>query len=438
MKRICCLILLLYLCHTVRAQQRVELNGQPETIYPLSIVEDTLTSLLPVKDLFSSKRVVALGEATHGTQEFMTLRIAMLKFLITHCDYRSVILEASFGATLDLDDYVTGSPGDADSLLRRVGYWMFYAPEFRNFVHWVRTYNRGKPVDSKVHIWGMDMQTLLDPLLYIDRKSASLPADARAGFDAIVQPFLRAHHQAAPAVVFNATDSMRTAITATVRKLRQWVKDQEPALEAVYTKAGAGIWQLCVKNIDYALRLPGNHSFYRDSCMANNVVELTNLLQQRSTVWAHDLHISRYDSLVNNPSLRNMMGRYLDQVFHDQYYPVGFLFEKGQFLALEGRERKSGRYYPHFKNFHLPPVTNNKLPGRLSSLTKGASLVDLSNSSNAIWHYPHAFHLVGSIYGKKWVTQTALTPAALFAGVVFVPTTSGIVQIDDYFNKTAR
>lgn len=54
MKKISCLVLLLYLYAPVYTQQRIEIGGQPETIYPVSLSEDTLHSLLPLQDLFNT------------------------------------------------------------------------------------------------------------------------------------------------------------------------------------------------------------------------------------------------------------------------------------------------------------------------------------------------------------------------------------------------
>lgn len=162
----------------------------------------------------------------------------MLKFLITYCNYRAVILEASFGSTLHLDDYVGGASGDTDSLLRQMGYWMFYSSEFRDFVNWVRDYNKVKPAEDRVHIVGMDMQTLLDPLRYIDKKSGSLPDEVRVSFEEIVQPFLKAYCRSSPVVVFQATDNMRTAAAVIVRELRKWVEDHQPALTLCPQVAG--------------------------------------------------------------------------------------------------------------------------------------------------------------------------------------------------------
>src|ERR1044071_7768150 len=54
------------------------------------------SDLAPILPLVGSARVVALGDATHGTHEFFTLHNRLAKYLIEHADFRTVALEGPY------------------------------------------------------------------------------------------------------------------------------------------------------------------------------------------------------------------------------------------------------------------------------------------------------------------------------------------------------
>ncbi|MET0392792.1 MAG: erythromycin esterase family protein, partial [Chitinophagaceae bacterium] len=111
----------------------------------------------PLVPLFTSRQVVGLGEATHGTKEFYEQRVALTKFLISQCGFRTIIWETTFWSMLAVNDYVAGGPGDPDSLLRNVGYWMYYTKEIRDLLQWIRAYNTTQQDAEKVQLHGMDI-----------------------------------------------------------------------------------------------------------------------------------------------------------------------------------------------------------------------------------------------------------------------------------------
>jgi erythromycin esterase-like protein len=170
--------------------------------------------------------------------------------------------------------------------------------------------------------------------------------------------------------------------------------------------------------------------------MAANVIALSSLTGQRSAVWAHNQHIARYDPAVDYASERRPAGEQLQQTFKDQYYPIGFLFEQGSFLAIERKKRDKGFYYPNFRVFHFTPNKGSALAATLSGLTGSSFFLDLSKSTNPVWKKFHPFYTVGSIYYKNANRVFYLAPGNTFSALVFVPTTTPIVELDDHFNPT--
>ena len=52
------------------------------------------------------RRLIGLGEATHGTKEFGSLRHRFFRYLVEERGYRVLILEDTLGQTMRVKDYI--------------------------------------------------------------------------------------------------------------------------------------------------------------------------------------------------------------------------------------------------------------------------------------------------------------------------------------------
>ena len=86
---------------------------------PLETVEadGALTDLLPLREMIGDARVVALGEATHGTHEFFTVKHRLVRFLVTQLGFTDFALETSLTDAAEIDKYVRRGTGDAGRAL---------------------------------------------------------------------------------------------------------------------------------------------------------------------------------------------------------------------------------------------------------------------------------------------------------------------------------
>ena len=66
---------------------------------------------------------MGLGEATHGSREFFTLKHRLIEYLVTEQGFTVFAFEADHGRCKPLDAYVTTSEGDPVQGLRDLGYW---------------------------------------------------------------------------------------------------------------------------------------------------------------------------------------------------------------------------------------------------------------------------------------------------------------------------
>jgi len=110
-----------------------------------------------LKKVIGNARIVALGEATHGTREFFQLKHRMLEFLATEMGFTIFSIEANMPEAYRLNDFVLTGKGDPAQLLRGMYFWTWDTEEVLNMILWMRRFNEsGK---GHVEFTGFDMQT---------------------------------------------------------------------------------------------------------------------------------------------------------------------------------------------------------------------------------------------------------------------------------------
>ncbi len=111
----------------------------------------------PLKNIVGNARIVALGEATHGTREFFQLKHRMLEFLATEMGFSIFSIEANMPEAYRLNDFVLNGRGDPASLIKGMYFWTWDTQEVLDMVLWMREFNKsGK---GRLQFTGFDMQT---------------------------------------------------------------------------------------------------------------------------------------------------------------------------------------------------------------------------------------------------------------------------------------
>lgn len=112
--------------------------------------------LQPLKKVVGDARVVALGEATHGTREFFQLKHRMLEFLASEMGFTIFSIEANMPEAYRLNEYVLNGTGDPAALLKGMYFWTWDTEEMLEMIRWMRRFNEsGK---GRVQFTGFDMQ----------------------------------------------------------------------------------------------------------------------------------------------------------------------------------------------------------------------------------------------------------------------------------------
>ena len=152
-----------------------------------------LHELCDLVERFSGRRVVLLGEATHGTAEFYQARARITEMLVDRHGFNIVAVEADWPDAAVYDAYVRGLPRPVlpKSVFTRFPTWMWRNGQVAEFLDRLKEINAtiGDP-DRKAGFYGLDIYSLgasIEAVLhYLDRVDPVAARVARERYGCLV------------------------------------------------------------------------------------------------------------------------------------------------------------------------------------------------------------------------------------------------------------
>jgi erythromycin esterase-like protein len=265
------------------------------------------TDYSPLLELIGDARFALLGEASHGTHEFYQERAEITKRLIVEKGFTAIAVEADWPDAWRVNRYVRGmgEDTDADAALasfQRFPGWMWRNTVVRDFVEWLRDYNRSQVAQSQVGFYGMDLYSLFASmqavLSYLEQKDppAALRARQRYACFDHVGCSSQAYSYAAAWGIGKSCEAEVVAQLAEMRRSSAALFARGDSDELFYAQQNARL----VMNAEayYREMFHSRVSSWnlRDSHMVETLQELERHLSRhgkaaRMAVWAHNSHL---------------------------------------------------------------------------------------------------------------------------------------------------
>jgi erythromycin esterase-like protein len=121
--------------------------------------------LAPLLDLIGDARLVLIGEATHGTEEFYRIRANLTQALIRSKQFNIVAVEADWPDAYRVNRWVrhvTQEPGPTAALedFIRFPRWMWRNTVVVDFIEGLRQHNAKRMASDRVGFYGLDLYSL--------------------------------------------------------------------------------------------------------------------------------------------------------------------------------------------------------------------------------------------------------------------------------------
>ena len=262
-------------------------------------------------DLVGTRRVVLIGEASHGTHDFYRERARITRRLIDDCGFTAVAVEADWPDAYRVNRYVMGLSRDidADAALtdfRRFPAWMWRNRDVVEFVEWLRARNdaHSHPA-TKARFYGLDLYSLqasiesvIDYLDRVDPEEARRARERYACFDHV-----GAEGQAyGYALAYEAAVPCENEVVAQLVELRRradaylrrdgWVAEDE----LFFAEQNARVVRNAEEYYQQMYRSAVSSWNLRDRHMAGTLDALLEHLDRRLghtkvVVWKHNSHV---------------------------------------------------------------------------------------------------------------------------------------------------
>ena len=130
----------------------------------------TEADLDPLLDRIGDARIVAVGEASHGTHEYYAWRAALTRRLIEERGFDFVAVEGDWpdchrvNRSVKLRPGADDDPRDALDAFGRWPTWMWANDDVVEFCRWLRALNAARPEERRVGFYGLDVYSLWDSM----------------------------------------------------------------------------------------------------------------------------------------------------------------------------------------------------------------------------------------------------------------------------------
>jgi erythromycin esterase-like protein len=256
----------------------------------------------PLLDRIGDARIVAIGEASHGTHEYYAWRAALTRRLIEERGFGFVAVEGDWpdcyrvNRSVKLREGADKDPSDALDAFDRWPTWMWANDDVVAFCRWLREVNEARPPGQRVGWYGLDVYSLWESMhALIGWLREHEPEHVGKGIEALrcFEPYGEDGAEYAFATRFAPTTCEQTVVDLLchlAEERRSGIEDGDPedrfsAEQNALVVADAELY--------YRTMVQGSAQSWnvRDTHMADTLDRLLGFAGDKAVVWEHNTHV---------------------------------------------------------------------------------------------------------------------------------------------------
>lgn len=302
-------------------------------IVPFETVEpgDDRTDLAALAEIVGDARIVALGEATHGTREFFRMKHRVVDYLVREKGFTLFAMESTWPEMNRIDDWVKGrrARAEAEVLLSGQYFWTWNTNSVLDLLFWARGYNETVDATRSVSVVGFDMQfpgmAIHNVVTYLEAIDPAGATFAATSYECVDANDPRGSFAAR---YRDRNESYQAGCRAEIDAVFDYLVTNRGTLEAASSREAFAVALQSARLVQQfedmeAHRVPDP----RDRYMAENVEWLLRQAPPgtKAILWAHNFHVS---------TTPGAMGGFLRASHGSDLVTVGFDFDRGRFTAV--------------------------------------------------------------------------------------------------------
>jgi erythromycin esterase-like protein len=400
--------------------------------------------LAPLIDFIGDKKVVMIGESTHGSLEFYQWRNAITQTLIGQYGFNFIAVEGDWPASQHVNNFVKNKTSeDAIQTLNhydRWPTWMWANTETSEFIDWLKRYNVN--FKKSVGFYGLDVYSLFDSMDQVTKILKKIDPDTVAQAEkyfSCLNAFSRDEMTYARSL-FKAPEGCKQEILHILEdllsgRLESKVNSSEEYLDLIQNAK-------ILRHAEdyYRAMIFGEQNSWnvRDQHMLDTLESLLHHFGtgSKGIVWAHNSHIGDYKATEMVGQGDISLGGLAREIFGpDHVALVGMGTNSGAVLAADAWDGPAEiKILPHGK-----PQSIESHYHELSKKMKSPTLFSLfdhqSKTGELVKSVPH--RAVGVVYDPDSDYRRNYVESSMphrYDAFIYIDETHPIVPIGSHFN----
>jgi erythromycin esterase-like protein len=384
--------------------------------FPLGDAND----LAPLLEAIGDRRIVLLGEASHGTSEYYVWRHLISAHLIREMGFSFIGVEGDWPDCYRLNRYVRDLP-DSGASARNVLHafnrwptWMWANREIVRLAEWMRDFNQS--ARRQAGFYGLDVYSLWDSMAeviqYLERVDPQAAKFARSAYSCF-DPYSEDAQEYAQATALVPTTCEGEVVSMLTHLRREGVRYREDSREDYFNAEQNALVARNAENYYRAMVRWGPESWnVRDFHMVDTLERLLDFHgpHSKAIVWEHNTHIG--DARATDMALADMVnvGQLVRERFgEDNVFALGFGSYRGSVIA--GQE-----WGAKMERMHVPPA----IPGSWEEILHHVGSYDrllLFDAPGAkqveLLHQPLSHRAIGVVYDPHLEMRGNYVPSVM-------------------------
>lgn len=282
-------------------------------------------------------KIVTLGEATHGNQEFQQLKLDVFKIMVEDNGVRAFSLEGDYGGCEAVNRYIHGGDGTVKDAVSAIGFTIYQTEEMENLISWMREYNKSATQGNDIRFYGFDMQRREYTYKYL------LEAVKDAGID--TKELEKLWNQDEQEYTDGYTVDQR-------KKIIEDIKEEFEEKDILQNASAIHLSDVLLQNMELGKYIDdaGEINIYRDKMMAKNIMWILKQEEARGNrcifISGHNSHVKKSG---NYDADNKVMGNLLADELENGYFVIGTDFYKTRcnLPVNEDGKRKNHIFYSY-------------------------------------------------------------------------------------------
>ncbi|MBB6454497.1 erythromycin esterase-like protein [Salirhabdus euzebyi] len=374
-----------------------------------------------ILDEVDDAKFVLLGEASHGTSEFYSIRAELTKRLIQEKGFSVIAVEGDWPSCQQINRYVKGYHTEQNgvrdvlqSAFKRWPTWMWANEDIANLIGWLKKFNQEKQVDQKIGFYGIDVYSMWESLEEImnylketEPRGANL-ALAKKAFNCF-EPYNRSVEKYAVSSAFYSKGCVEE-VSKLLTSIRTQAMDNADEEE---NELNMKINALVLKNAEHYYRTmveSDSESWnIRDMHMVETINELRNYFGDESKVivWAHNTHVGDATATDMKEEGTINVGQIIrEQNKEEDVYIVGFGTHHGTVIAAE-------EWGLNMEKMTVPPAIEGSWEDLLHQAGANNKIVVFNHNNRHLFKETVGHRAIGVVYHPQYESYGNYVPSVI-------------------------